>query len=312
MGNANSRSGHGQSEGPSSHSASSHSASPPQPPQKKQEKFTTAEISQLHAHFRRLAASSPDHPNQITKEQFAEALALAGITAALHPRLFAAFDASHSQTLDFREYILGLGMLSRGTKREKLQLSFQVYDVDRSGAISKAEMVEVLGSAMPSASQGPSKRSSTSCTRCATSTAAESSRTWNISARRSSIPRFSPSSRARRPSPRAVAAQAPSTAAAPPRPPRPPNNFPRTRSKHTTIPPSCTFRPLKYPRCTPTLPESPPNRRKTSTRYTSTNFAPRSTRAPLSGAPAGSSTPSSTRSTRTAAAQSTFRNLFSV
>ena len=105
--------------------------------------FSTAEVSQLHEHFHRLAAASPN-PTKITRDQFAEALSLAGISTDSNPLLFSAFDTSSSNDLDFREYIIGLGMLSRGTRKEKLLLSFQVYDVDRSGSISKAEMIDVL------------------------------------------------------------------------------------------------------------------------------------------------------------------------
>ena len=117
-------------------------------------KFSTAEVQQLHAHFRLLAVASPDS-NRIDFDQFKDALNVKCLandgenrgglaTPGALERLYAAFDLDKTGKLDFREFILGISKLSRGSMREKLQLSFDVYDVDRSGAITKKEMIGVL------------------------------------------------------------------------------------------------------------------------------------------------------------------------
>ena len=61
-------------------------------------------------------------------------------------RLFEAFDRSRSGSVDFREFVLGLSIASKGTPNEKLDLSFKVYDIDGTGEVRKAEMVQVLSS----------------------------------------------------------------------------------------------------------------------------------------------------------------------
>ncbi len=41
------------------------------------------------------------------------------------------------------EYVLGLSAASKGTVREIISLSFQVYDVDGTGKIDRDEMVKI-------------------------------------------------------------------------------------------------------------------------------------------------------------------------
>jgi len=59
-------------------------------------------------------------------------------------RLFRVFDHNQSGNINFKEFILGMSVITRGSAVEKFKLSFDIYDVDGSGSIDKSEMREVI------------------------------------------------------------------------------------------------------------------------------------------------------------------------
>ena len=103
----------------------------------------------MFSHFSNLAAASPEVGTRcISRAQFEGALAEQGIdfaSNAFAKRMFVAFDQKKSGTIDFTEFVLGLNALAEGGLREKLQLSFVVYDIDNTGKISRDELAKVLG-----------------------------------------------------------------------------------------------------------------------------------------------------------------------
>ncbi|XP_072525958.1 Kv channel-interacting protein 4 [Salminus brasiliensis] len=58
--------------------------------------------------------------------------------------LFSAFDADQSGLVSFEELVRGLSVLLRGSAEEKLYWTFNLYDLNRDGQITKQEMLEVL------------------------------------------------------------------------------------------------------------------------------------------------------------------------
>lgn len=46
--------------------------------------------------------------------------------------------------VDFREYVIAISMLIKGSAVEKLRWSFQLYDKDQDGAITRQEMLEIM------------------------------------------------------------------------------------------------------------------------------------------------------------------------
>ena len=55
-------------------------------------------------------------------------------------------DADHSREIDFLEFIDGMALVaSLSHKNEKLEWAYKLYDVKRTGALRKDELVAVLG-----------------------------------------------------------------------------------------------------------------------------------------------------------------------
>lgn len=46
--------------------------------------------------------------------------------------------------VDFREFVLAITMLIKGSAVEKLRWSFKLYDKDQDGAITRQEMLEIM------------------------------------------------------------------------------------------------------------------------------------------------------------------------
>lgn len=102
----------------------------------------------LHENFHKMARASPeDGSSVINKEQFQAILQMSNIQSANQgflEELFHAFDKNNSGTVNFVEFCTGLGVMLKGSTEDKLKLSFEVYDTDKSGGITKQEMTQVL------------------------------------------------------------------------------------------------------------------------------------------------------------------------
>ncbi|XP_067103413.1 A-type potassium channel modulatory protein KCNIP1 isoform X2 [Osmerus mordax] len=58
--------------------------------------------------------------------------------------LFNAFDSAHSGSIKFEDFVTALSILLRGSVREKLQWTFNLYDINKDGYINKEEMTDIV------------------------------------------------------------------------------------------------------------------------------------------------------------------------
>ena len=81
----------------------------------------------------------------ITKEEFFTLLQqLSGRLLSHSERLFDLFDEDKSGYLDFRELAVCMSVLWKGSFEDRLRLFFDVYDLDRSGCLRKADFQQLL------------------------------------------------------------------------------------------------------------------------------------------------------------------------
>uniref|UniRef100_A0A3P9JPI9 EF-hand domain-containing protein n=1 Tax=Oryzias latipes TaxID=8090 RepID=A0A3P9JPI9_ORYLA len=58
--------------------------------------------------------------------------------------LFNAFDTGHTGSIKFEDFVTALSILLRGSVTEKLQWTFNLYDINRDGYINKEEMMDIV------------------------------------------------------------------------------------------------------------------------------------------------------------------------
>ena len=134
-------------------------------------RYTIENVQDLYMRFKEVAEQTPEHPDQITREQFNNVLDEHDVdwrSDSFSKRLFTFFDKSNEGTINFTEFVRGLSVLSNATPRDKLKFSFEMYDLEGSGRIAKWEMKNILSgifasgeSALPS--QGVSASTAAEC-----------------------------------------------------------------------------------------------------------------------------------------------------
>ena len=64
----------------------------------------------------------------------------------LEKHIFRMFDANNNGKIDFREFMIVLTVISKGTPRENLEQLFRVFDANNDGVVSKKELRTIVKS----------------------------------------------------------------------------------------------------------------------------------------------------------------------
>ncbi|KAJ3243029.1 hypothetical protein HDU78_000912 [Chytriomyces hyalinus] len=105
--------------------------------------FESVEVHALFEQFLTLATVPPSSttPGGITRPTFDQCLGALGKEKNLiTDRIFAFFDQDSDNLISFREFVLGLGVMIKGTLDERIEHAFKGYDLDSDGVVSRNEL----------------------------------------------------------------------------------------------------------------------------------------------------------------------------
>jgi Ca2+-binding EF-hand superfamily protein len=104
--------------------------------------FTETEIKEWYRNF------SNGCPDGILRKDDLESMFLdmfpEGDAKIFTDNVFRTYDTNNDGTLDFREFMIGISVTSRGSFDQKIQWAFELYDQDGNGAISREEAIDIL------------------------------------------------------------------------------------------------------------------------------------------------------------------------
>ncbi|XP_053321157.1 guanylyl cyclase inhibitory protein-like [Spea bombifrons] len=106
---------------------------------------SSADVLELHEWYRKFVEECPS--GLITLHEFRKYFCdwTAGDDSSEYAeQIFRTLDNNGDGIVDFREYVTAISMLAQGTPEDKLKWSFKLYDKDNDGAITRAEMLEIM------------------------------------------------------------------------------------------------------------------------------------------------------------------------
>ncbi|KAK3526743.1 hypothetical protein QTP70_032116 [Hemibagrus guttatus] len=107
-----------------------------------QTNFSKRELQELYRGFKNECPSgivNEDTFKQIYSQFFPQ-----GDASTYAHYLFNAFDSGHNGSIKFEDFVTALSILLRGSTQEKLQWTFNLYDINRDGYINKEEMMDIV------------------------------------------------------------------------------------------------------------------------------------------------------------------------
>ncbi|XP_018497113.2 Kv channel-interacting protein 1 [Galendromus occidentalis] len=110
----------------------------------KRTKFNRSELKVMYQGFKQVCPSGLVDENTF-RDIYAQFFPQGDATLYAH-YLFLAFDQDHNGTVTFHDFVTGLSALSRGSPLEKLRWTFNLYDINGDGCITRDEMMEIIHS----------------------------------------------------------------------------------------------------------------------------------------------------------------------
>lgn len=91
---------------------------------------------------RKFQSADADGSEELDYEEFCDLLGAR--PSPLSERLFALFDSDGSGLVDRREFLVAVSGFVSCSRDDRIRFTFKVFDADRSGKISKSELVKIL------------------------------------------------------------------------------------------------------------------------------------------------------------------------
>uniref|UniRef100_A0A672S3D9 EF-hand domain-containing protein n=1 Tax=Sinocyclocheilus grahami TaxID=75366 RepID=A0A672S3D9_SINGR len=107
-----------------------------------QSNFSKKELKVLYRGFKNECPSGV--VNEETFKQIYSQFFPHGDASTYAHYLFNSFDSSQNGSIKFEDFVTALSILLRGTTTEKLQWTFNLYDINRDGYINKEEMTDIV------------------------------------------------------------------------------------------------------------------------------------------------------------------------
>ncbi|XP_060766235.1 Kv channel-interacting protein 1-like [Neoarius graeffei] len=107
-----------------------------------QTNFSKRELQELYRGFKNECPSGV--VNEETFKQIYSQFFPQGDASTYAHYLFNAFDSEHNGSIKFEDFVTALSILLRGSTQEKLQWTFNLYDINRDGYINKEEMTDIV------------------------------------------------------------------------------------------------------------------------------------------------------------------------
>ncbi|XP_035263435.1 Kv channel-interacting protein 1-like isoform X1 [Anguilla anguilla] len=107
-----------------------------------QTNFTKRELKGLYRGFKNECPSGA--VNEETFKQIYAQFFPHGDASTYAHYLFNAFDSTQNGSIKFEDFVTALSVLLRGSVREKLEWTFNLYDINKDGHINKEEMTHIV------------------------------------------------------------------------------------------------------------------------------------------------------------------------
>ena len=108
----------------------------------KNTQYTEKEIRDWYKGFQQ---DCPD--GKLTKKKFLEIYSLffsSGSPQEFCEHVYRTFDSDGDGYIDFKEFLLAVGITTGSDPREKLKFAFKMYDINNDGEIDKNEMTNII------------------------------------------------------------------------------------------------------------------------------------------------------------------------